>query len=58
MKFRVVVCLLGFASLVGVTAQAQERKTIDVFAGYSYVRANPATSGILIRSRQSGYFEF
>jgi outer membrane immunogenic protein len=45
MKFRVVVCLLGFASLVGVTAQAQERKTIDVFAGYSYVRANPATSG-------------
>src|SRR5712664_4876513 len=45
MKLRVVVCLLGFASLVGVTAQAQERKTIDVFAGYSYVRANRATSG-------------
>ena len=46
MKLRVVVCLLGFASLLGATAQAQEeRKTIDVFAGYSYVRANPATSG-------------
>src|SRR5258707_6637215 len=44
MKLRVVVCLLGFASLVGVTAQAQELKTIDVFAGYSYVRANRATS--------------
>jgi len=46
MKLRVVVCLLVFASLFGVTAQAQEeRKTIDVFAGYSFVRANPATSG-------------
>ncbi len=46
MNLRVVVSLLGFASLFGVAAQAQEeRKTIDVFAGYSYVRANPATSG-------------
>src|SRR6266404_355209 len=46
MKLRVVVSLLGFASLFGVNTQAQEeRKTIDVFAGYSYVRANPATSG-------------
>ena len=44
MKLRVVVSLLGFASLFAVAAQAQEgRKTIDVFAGYSYVRANPAT---------------
>jgi opacity protein-like surface antigen len=47
MKLRVVVCLLGFASLFALSTQAQEeRKTIDVFAGYSYVRANPATSGI------------
>jgi opacity protein-like surface antigen len=46
MKLRVVVSLLGFASLFGMTAQAQDkRKTIDVFAGYSYVRANPSTSG-------------
>ena len=46
MKLRVVVCLLGFASLFALSAQAQdERKTVDVFAGYSYVRANPATSG-------------
>ncbi len=44
MKFRVVVSLLGFASLFAVAAQAQEeRKTIDIFAGYSYVRDNPAT---------------
>jgi opacity protein-like surface antigen len=45
MKMRVVVSLLIFASLCGMAAQAQERKTVDVFAGYSYLRANPATSG-------------
>ena len=46
MKLRVMVSLLGLASLFALNAQAQEeRKTIDVFAGYSYVRANPATSG-------------
>src|SRR6202790_129432 len=45
MKLRVVVSLLAFASLFGVAAPAQERQTVDVFAGYSYVRANPATSG-------------
>src|ERR1700686_5125618 len=45
LKLRVVVYLLGFASLLGVLAQAQERKTVDVFGDYSYVRANPATSG-------------
>lgn len=47
MKLRVVVSLLGFAALFAGAAQAQEeRKTIDIFAGYSYVRANPATSGV------------
>src|SRR5260370_40889034 len=45
MKLRVVVSLLGFASLLGVAAQAQERTTIVVFAGYSYVRANAAAAG-------------
>lgn len=46
MKLRVVVSLLAFASLFAVAAQAQdERKTVDVFAGYSYVRAKPSTSG-------------
>lgn len=46
MKLRVVVSLLGLASLFAVTARAQdERKGLEVFAGYSYVRANPATSG-------------
>lgn len=46
MKLRAVVSLLGIASLFAVTAQAQEeRKPIDVFAGYSYLRANPSTVG-------------
>jgi opacity protein-like surface antigen len=44
MKWKVAVSLLGFASLFGAAAQAQEgRKPIEVFAGYSYVRDNPAT---------------
>src|SRR5260370_38356682 len=45
MKLRVVVSLLAFAWLLGVAAQAQERQTVDIFAGYSYLRANPATAG-------------
>jgi opacity protein-like surface antigen len=39
------VCLLGVLFLFSVTAKAQETPKVDVFAGYSYVRANPATSG-------------
>jgi opacity protein-like surface antigen len=46
MKLRVLVSLFAFAFLFGAAAQAQERQTIDVFAGYSYVRANPSTSGV------------
>ena len=45
MKLRAVVSLLGFSSLFAANTQAQEeRKTIDVFAGYSYVRANPSSN--------------
>src|SRR5262249_27705041 len=36
---------LSFVSLVGAAAQAQDRPRADVFLGYSYVRANPATPG-------------
>jgi opacity protein-like surface antigen len=46
MKLKVVVCRLAFLSLFGVAAQAQDVPKFDVFAGYSYVRENPATSGI------------
>jgi len=46
MKLKLVVCLLAVASFVGVAAKAQDVPKVDVFAGYSYVRANPSTSGI------------
>jgi hypothetical protein len=45
-KLQVVVCLLALVSFFGAAAQAQDEPKFDVFAGYSYVRANPATSGI------------
>lgn len=41
-----LVCLLGVLFLFGAAAKAQETPKVDVFAGYSYVRANPATSGV------------
>jgi opacity protein-like surface antigen len=48
MQWKVVVSLLGFAALCGVTTNAQEpAPKFDVFAGYSYVRGVPsAGSGI------------
>jgi len=46
MKWKVVVCLLAFVSLFGAAAYAQDTPKFDVFAGYSYVRENPAISGI------------
>jgi outer membrane immunogenic protein len=46
MKLKFVVCLLAFASLFSVAASAQDVPKIDLFAGYSYVRANPGTSGV------------
>jgi outer membrane immunogenic protein len=45
MKGKVVVSLLAVLTLLGVSAKAQETSKIDVFAGYSYVRNNPATTG-------------
>ena len=46
MKWKVVVYLMAFASLFGAATYAQDVPKFDVFAGYSYVRENPATSGI------------
>ena len=46
MKLQVVVCLLALVSLCGAAAQAQDVPKFGVFAGYSYVRENPAASGI------------
>jgi len=43
---KLVVCLFAFASLFAVAAYAQDVPKLDVFAGYSYVRFNPSTSGV------------
>src|SRR5260370_21490256 len=46
MKLRVVVSLIAFVTIFGLSTSAQELPKIDAFVGYSYLRANPATSGI------------
>jgi len=51
MNRKFVVCLLAFVSLSAVSlfgsaAYAQDTPKFDVFAGYSYVRENPSTSGV------------
>ena len=45
MKLKLWVSLLAVVSLFGVTAHAQDTPKVDIFAGYSYVRENPSTSG-------------
>ena len=45
MKFRFIVSLLALVTVFGLSAKAQELPKIDVSASYSYLRANPATSG-------------
>ncbi len=42
---RKVGLLLGMVLLLGLTAAAQDSSKVDLFAGYSYVRATPATPG-------------
>jgi hypothetical protein len=46
MKFRIVVSLLAFATVFGLSTTAQELPKLDASVGYSYLRANPATSGL------------
>jgi outer membrane immunogenic protein len=46
MKLRIIVSLLAFVTIFGLSSSAQELPKIDAFVGYSYLRANPATSGI------------
>src|SRR5438045_8719932 len=54
MNWKVVVCLLAFVSFCGANTYAQDVPKVDVFAGYSYVRENPATSGINSFSMNGG----
>jgi len=46
MKLRLVVSLLAFATIFGLSAGAQEVPKIDASVSYSYLRANPATTGL------------
>lgn len=46
MKLRVVVSLIALVTIFGLSTSAQEVPKIDAFVGYSYLRANPATSGV------------
>jgi outer membrane immunogenic protein len=58
MRMRIVVSLLAFLSLYGGVAYAQDTPKIDIFAGYSYVRENPSTSGIDSFSLNGGSASF
>lgn len=53
---RKFVCLLalGLALALCQNASAQETPKTDVFLGYSYIRANPATSGAPAFNLQGG----
>src|SRR5713226_5826321 len=46
MKLRISASLLALVTIFGLSTSAQEVPKIDAFVGYSYLRANPATSGI------------
>jgi opacity protein-like surface antigen len=45
MNGKLVVSLLAVVSFSGAIARAQDTPKVDIFAGYSYVRENPSTSG-------------
>ncbi len=45
MKLRFIVSLLALVTFFGLTASAQELPKIDASVNYSYLRANPGTSG-------------
>jgi opacity protein-like surface antigen len=46
MKLKLMVSLLVALSFFGAVARAQERPRIDIFAGYSYLQANPGVRGV------------
>ena len=46
MKLKLLVSLLAVSSLFGRSAWAQDTPKVDVFAGYSYLRENPSTTGV------------
>lgn len=46
MKTKVVVCLLAMISFFSLNLRAQDPPKVDVFAGYTYIKVNPSTSGV------------
>jgi len=44
MKTKFVVCLVALFCFAAAGLRAQDRSKVDIFAGYSYVQANPSTS--------------
>ena len=54
MKLKFVVSLLALLSFSAAATVAQETPKLDVFAGYSYVRENPATTGVRSFSLNGG----
>jgi peptidoglycan-associated lipoprotein len=55
---RIVVSLLAFLSLCAGAAYAQDAPKVDIFAGYSYVRENPDTTGVGSYSLDGGSASF
>jgi opacity protein-like surface antigen len=54
MKTKVVVCLLGFLSVLAATVRGQDYPKFDLFTGYSYVRANPSGTTTLPSFNMNG----
>src|SRR5712664_4112835 len=54
MKSKLAVVVVAFKKIFGVSAHAQDTPKFDVFAGYSYVRQNPSTSGVSSFSLNGG----
>lgn len=55
MKTKLVVCAFAVLALFAGSARAQEdRSKVDIFAGYSYLRFNPNTSGVNSFSMNGG----
>lgn len=47
MKLKLLVCLLAVLTFAALSASAQENASkIDIFAGYSYLQANPGVTGV------------
>lgn len=58
MKLRVVVCSLALLAFSGSAVKAQDTPKVDIFAGYSYLRENPSTSGVSSFSLNGGSASF